>query len=57
MVMARFVVRHTPSPEQRPGQDPYRGARLLNHLNRPMVARLELNIPGEAVVKGEHTNI
>jgi hypothetical protein len=33
--MALFVVRHQHAAEGCPAQDPYMGARLLNHLSRP----------------------
>ena len=53
--MALFVVRHQHAAERCPAQDPYEGARLLNHLSRPNVRQHGMEIQGEAVVQGEHT--
>jgi DMSO/TMAO reductase YedYZ molybdopterin-dependent catalytic subunit len=53
--MALFIVRHRHEAERCPAVDPEMGARLLNHLSRPNVARQGLEIRGEAVVQGEHT--
>src|SRR5262245_64306094 len=53
--MALFVVRHQHAADSCPAQDPYMGARLLNHLSRPNVRQYGLQIQGEAVVQGEHT--
>jgi hypothetical protein len=53
--MALFVVRHQHAPARCPAQDPYMGARILNHLSRPNVRGYGVEIKGEAVVQGEHT--
>jgi DMSO/TMAO reductase YedYZ molybdopterin-dependent catalytic subunit len=53
--MALYVVRHQHAAELCPAQDPYTGAKLLNHLSRPNVRQHGLQIQGEAVVQGQHT--
>jgi DMSO/TMAO reductase YedYZ molybdopterin-dependent catalytic subunit len=53
--MALFVVRHQHPAESCPAQDPFMGARLLNHLSRSNVRQFGVRIQGEAVVRGEHT--
>jgi len=53
--MALFVVRHQHAADGCPAQDPFMGARLLNHLSRPNVRQHGVQIQGEAVVQGEHT--
>jgi DMSO/TMAO reductase YedYZ molybdopterin-dependent catalytic subunit len=53
--MALFIVRHRHEAERCPAIDPDTGARLLNYLSRPNVARQGVEIRGEAVVQGEHT--
>jgi DMSO/TMAO reductase YedYZ molybdopterin-dependent catalytic subunit len=53
--MPLFIVRHQHPPDGCPAQDPFMGARLLNHLSRPNVRKFGLQIQGEAVVQGEHT--
>ena len=53
--MALFVVRHQHAADGCPAQDPFMGARLLNHLSRPNVKQHGVQIQGEAVVQGEHT--
>ena len=53
--MALFVVRHQHAAERCPAQDPFVGARLLNHLSRPNVRQHGVQIRGEAVVQREHT--
>ena len=53
--MPLFIVRHQHPADGCPAQDPFTGARLLNHLSRPNVRKFGLQIQGEAVVQGEHT--
>src|SRR5262245_3479108 len=53
--MALFVVRHQHTAAGCPAQDPFMGARLLNHLSRPNVRQHGVQIQGEAVVQGAHT--
>ena len=53
--MPLFIVRHQHPADGCPAQDPFVGARLLNHLSRPNVRKFGLQIQGEAVVHGEHT--
>src|SRR5262245_59440793 len=53
--MALFVVRHQHAADGCPAQDPFMGAKLLNHLSRPNVRQHGVQIQGEAVVQGEHT--
>jgi DMSO/TMAO reductase YedYZ molybdopterin-dependent catalytic subunit len=53
--MTLFIVRHSHDAEHCPATDPYMGAEMLNHLSRPNVRRLGVDIKGEAVVQGEHT--
>ena len=53
--MPLFIVRHQHAADGCPAQDPFMGARLLNHLSRPNVRKFGLQIQGEAVVQGEHT--
>jgi DMSO/TMAO reductase YedYZ molybdopterin-dependent catalytic subunit len=53
--MPLFIVRHQHTAEGCPAQDPFMGARLLNHLSRPNVRKFGLQIHGEAVAQGEHT--
>lgn len=53
--MALFVVRHQHAAARCPAQDPFNGAKLLNHLSRPNVRQHGMEIKGEAVVQGEHT--
>ncbi|MGM7778725.1 sulfite oxidase [Arthrobacter sp. KNU-44] len=53
--MALFVVRHHHSAERCPAQDPYTGAKFLNHLSRSNAIRYGVQIQGEAVVEAEHS--
>src|SRR4051794_14173611 len=53
--MALFIVRHQHAADGCPAQDPFMGARLLNHLSQPNVRKFGVQIHGEAVVQGEHT--
>lgn len=53
--MALFVIRHQHDAQHCPARDPQSGADLLNHLSRPNVWRMGLQIRGEAVIQGEHT--
>lgn len=53
--MALFIVRHEHPADGCPAADPEMGAQLLNHLSRPNVRNLGVEIQGEAAVKGEHT--
>src|SRR5262249_20180027 len=53
--MTLFVVRHQHDAARCPAEDPYFGAKLLNHLSRPNVRQHGIQIQGEAVVHGEHT--
>jgi DMSO/TMAO reductase YedYZ molybdopterin-dependent catalytic subunit len=53
--MALFIIRHDHPAERCPAADPEMGAQLVNHLSRPHVRSLGIEIHGEAVVEGEHT--
>jgi DMSO/TMAO reductase YedYZ molybdopterin-dependent catalytic subunit len=53
--MGLYVVRHQHDAERCPAADPDMGAMLLNHLSRPNVRRMGVEIQGEAIVSGEHT--
>jgi DMSO/TMAO reductase YedYZ molybdopterin-dependent catalytic subunit len=53
--MALYLVRHQHTKDHCPAQDPYAGARLLNHVTRSNGRRHGVEIQGEAVVQAEHT--